>query len=87
MVEDIKAEEIISTEILSLTLALRMLNKIIKINKIQMNSIGNRLIAVIATKIIIIVTGLLITIANIIMSHISQNNFKDKWILVQHKLY
>lgn len=45
-----------------------------------MNSIENRLIAVIATKIIIIVTGLLITIANIIMSHISQNNFKDKWI-------
>ena len=87
MVEDIKAEEIISTEISSLTLTLQILNKIIKINKIQMNSIENRLIAVIATKIIIIVTGLLITIANIIMSHISQNNFKDKWILVQHKLY
>ena len=80
MVEDIKAEEIISTEISSLTLTLQILNKIIKINKIQMNSIENRLIAVIATKIIIIITGLLITIANIIMSHISQNNFKDKWI-------
>lgn len=78
MVEDIKAEEIISTEILSLTLALRMLNKIIKINKMQMKNIETSLKAVIATKTIIIVTRLLITIANIVMSHISQNNFKDK---------
>ena len=81
MVEDIKAEEIISTEILSLTLALRMLNKIIKINKMQMKNIETRLKAAIATKtIIIIVTRLLITIISIAMSHISPNNFKDKWI-------